>query len=165
MFDTADATTVIYLGELVKQIFPVSSVLAGIAFGVAFLERSRGTPPLRGSVVNMLTVSSVSFLCAVVASGLFILVLARAEYVPVPPDEPVPVEVARSITSALLETRATDLKILALVSYTGMASGLAFALLALATSGFATSRSDGWFGVVLALTGGAVVVYCVAVAL
>ena len=163
MFDTADATTVIYLGGMVKQIFPVSSVLAGIAFGVAFLERSRSTHPLRGSVVNMLTVSSLSFLCAIVASGLFIMVHARAEHPPLPLHDSLPDEVARSI-SALIETRAPDLKILALVSYGGMALGLAFALLALATSGFASSRSDGWFGVVLALIGGAVVVYCATIA-
>ena len=67
-----DALEVVLMGEFVELVIPVCSILAGFTLATALLENCGARHSARECVVALLSVSSVSFVCAVCASALYL---------------------------------------------------------------------------------------------
>ena len=73
MFDRPDVVMIRVMAEFVRQILPVCAVFAGVTLAVVFVHRGTGDGGARDRVVYLLTKSSMSMICAICASALFLI--------------------------------------------------------------------------------------------
>ena len=147
MFDAPHPIIILSMAEFVKQTLPVSAVLAGVTLAVAFVERARRDPvdvAVRDTVVRLLTVSSVSLICAICAAALFLAAfeMAVSSWSELAHGDLSDRERSRGLHHTL-ERNAWSLAALWVVNLCATIRGVSLVLKAIGESGLMVSEAEG----------------------
>ena len=145
MFDRPDATMIRMMATFVRQILPVCAVFAGVTLAVVFVHSGTGDAGARDRVVYLLTKSSMSMICAICASALFLVEfgVVSAALSHVVESDGLSERVRTNAMDLQLEANWVGLLVLWAVAFTGAGHGVILALRALGMSGFMRSESEG----------------------
>ena len=162
MIDGLDATKIRIMAEFVRQILPVCAVFAGVTLAVVFVHRGTGDGGARDRVVYLLTKSSVSMICAICASALFLIHFdgMGAAWSHTAESGGLSERLQANGMDRLLESYWVSLLGLWAVAISGASYGVFLALRALGMSGFMRSESEGKRTRRLMVTALVVIVLC-----
>ena len=162
MFDRPDAMMIRIIVEVVRQILPVCAVFAGVTLAVVFVHRGTGDGGAHDRVVYLLTKSSMSMICAICASALFLVHFSviGAAWSHSTEREGLSERLQANGMDLLLESYWVSFLGLSVVAIGGAWYGVLLALRALGMSGFMRSESEGKRTQRLMVTGWVVIMLC-----
>ena len=157
-----DALMIRMMAEFVKQMLPVCAVFAGVTLAVAFVQSGPGDYDARDRILRLLNKSSMSMICALCASALFLakfgVIEATWRHVAERNgwSEPMITQGA----DLLLEDTRVGLVGLWLVATIGLSLGLLYAMRAIGESGFLRNESEAKLTQRLKVVGLVVIALC-----
>jgi hypothetical protein len=150
------------MAEFVKQILPVCAVFAGVTLAVALVQPGPGGGDARDRVVRLLTRSSISMICAICASALFLVDfgVVEAAWGHIVESRGSSERIRTKGVDLTLEDRWFQLVSLWAVAIGGTVNGTVAALRAIGASGFMRNESEGKHTQRLMVAGFAVIAVC-----
>ena len=157
-----DALMIRMMAEFVKQILLVCAVFAGVTLAVAFVQSGPGDYDARDRVVRLLNKASMSMICAICASALFLAKFGVIEAVwrHVAERNGWSEPMITQGADLLLEDTRVGLVGLWLVATIGLSLGLLYAMRAIGESGCLRNESEGKLTRRLTVVGLVVIALC-----